>query len=156
MPTVLFGGVFNSPRTGAAGAIPVSGHPADNLVNLSDRRRGDNQRQELQQMKRQSVYPYVNTEVPGATIHTLRSQRDWGVRDLSEKTGLDHSTISRIENNGGYTKDSLERIAAAFGCSTQDLFLPPEVAALALLPQSQRTAIAEQIAALVKVQESRN
>ena len=101
-------------------------------------------------MKRQSVYPFTNTEAPGATIHELRQQREWSVRDLSDKTGLDHSTISRIENNGGYTKDSLERIAAAFGCTTVNLFLPASIASLALLSENQQNAIAEQIAALAQ------
>ena len=54
-------------------------------------------------MKRESVYPYLGKGPPGTTIHYLRKIMGWSQRDLAERCGLNHVTISRFEKNEGYT-----------------------------------------------------
>jgi transcriptional regulator with XRE-family HTH domain len=84
-------------------------------------------------MKRDSVYPYLEKDPPGATIHALREQKGWSIEQLAArcvKPGggtIDPSTISRIENNKSYTRHNLQIIADALGVQLRDLLTPPEL-----------------------------
>ena len=81
-------------------------------------------------MKRESVYPYTEKEAPGVNVHKLRVEMGLSQRALGDKCRppLDHTTIRRLENNKGYTQDTLERVARALRLERyQDLFLPPEL-----------------------------
>jgi len=77
-------------------------------------------------MKRLSVYPYTVKKPPGMNIYRLRSAKGWPQRGLAEKCQppLDHTTVRRLEQNKGYTQDSLERVAKALGVTVQELFCP--------------------------------
>lgn len=77
-------------------------------------------------MKRSSVYPYTNTDVPGFNIHRLRNEYGWSMRELASKCrpSLDHTTIRRLEYNEGYTQDTLERVAKALDVAVSELFCP--------------------------------
>lgn len=90
-----------------------------------------------QPMKRPSVYPYKNTAVPGVTVHNLREKMGWSLRELADHCNpqLDHSTIRRIENDEGWTRDTLERVAKALGVDVPTLFLPPEFGEFTKLPK---------------------
>jgi len=103
-------------------------------------------------MERPSVYPYLNTEAPGVNIHRLRREAlNISQRALGDACtpALDHTTIRRLENNQGYTQDSLERVAVAFSkllnakIEVQDLFLPLELAEWPALPQSVKDRLAQ-------------
>lgn len=96
----------------------------------------------------ESPYPYGIIDPPGATVRRLRQALDMSQRRLAERCHpeLDHSTIYRLERNLGYTQDTLERVAVALGISVQDLFLPPELAAYATLPEAVRDRIAATVA----------
>lgn len=98
-------------------------------------------------MKRESVYPYTVTAPPGANIHRLRKARDLTLRELAKacKPPLTFPACSRIEKNMGYTQDSLQRIAGALRVNIADLFLPPELALLPLLPHAVRDRITETV-----------
>ena len=97
-------------------------------------------------MKRASVYPYTIKEPPGATVHRLRELRGWSQRELAARCvpELEHTTIRRIEQNQGFTMDTLARVAKALGCrSYVELFTPVELADLCLpdLPEHERSRI---------------
>ena len=75
-------------------------------------------------MRRPSVYPYTVTKPPGVNVYILRNSKGWSQRNLADncKPGLNHTTIRRIEQNNGYTQDTLERVAKALDVSVIDLF----------------------------------
>lgn len=77
-------------------------------------------------MERPSNYPFTIKDPPGVNIHRLRSAKGWGLRDLAKKCRppLDHTTVRRLEQNKGYTQDSLERVAKALGVTVQEFFCP--------------------------------
>ena len=77
-------------------------------------------------MERPSVYPFTVKKPPGVNIYRLRSAKGWPLRKLAEKCRppLDHTTVRRLEQNKGYTQDSLERVAKALGVTVQELFCP--------------------------------
>lgn len=58
-------------------------------------------------------------------ISTWRTMRGWKIEDLAEQAGLSSATVSRIENGGAYSQDSLEKIATALRKETWMLLLPP-------------------------------
>lgn len=97
-------------------------------------------------MKRESVYPYLGKGPPGTTIHYLRKIMGWSQRDLAERCGLNHVTISRFEKNEGYTQDSLNKVAKAFGVEVAVLFCPAEIAEVYRLPKKVR----EEVFAILK------
>lgn len=103
---------------------------------------------------RPSVYTYDITEPPGSTIHHLRSD----VLDISQRAladecrpPLDHTTVRRLENNKGFTYDTLDRLANAFTrllgktVTVQDFFLPTELKDWSLLSNDQRKVFANQV-----------
>lgn len=97
--------------------------------------------------QRPPVYTYAETAPPGATIHKLREANDWSQRYLGERCEppMDHTAIQRIERNKGYTRNSLERVAAALGVQVHTLFLPPELLPYASLPPEIKQRIAATI-----------
>ena len=81
-------------------------------------------------MLRESVYTYDIKNPPGATVHALRKQKyDISMRQLADKCDppLDHTTIRRLENNNGFTKHTLEKVAKALDVKESLLFYPPKV-----------------------------
>jgi len=59
----------------------------------------------------------------GKKIRILRELRGWSLRELTAKTGIAPSNLSRIERGQGYTTiESARKIAAVFDCTLSDLF----------------------------------
>ncbi len=99
-------------------------------------------------MQRPSVYPYTINEPPGINVHRLRQTYGWSMRELADKCHppLDHTTVRRLENNKGFTQDTIERIAKALKVPRwQDLFLPLELADWPHLPERTRARLAESV-----------
>src|SRR6201746_922492 len=65
---------------------------------------------------------------PGAALRALRTQRGWTLADVSERTDLPVSTLSKIENDRmSLTYDKLARISAGLGVDISQLFMPQGV-----------------------------
>lgn len=63
---------------------------------------------------------------PGAALKAYRTERGMTLADLSQKTGLQPSTLSKIENGKiGTTIDKLLRISLALGVNVADVFASP-------------------------------
>lgn len=84
---------------------------------------------------------------PGSNVYRLRIAAKLSQRALAEKCkpALDHTTIQRLEQNRGYTQDTLERVAKALHCTVQDLFLPEELRDWPTLTSAARSRLAESI-----------
>jgi len=66
-----------------------------------------------------------NAARPGAALRALRMQRGWTLADVSERTDLPVSTLSKIENDRmSLTYDKLARISAGLGVDISQLFAP--------------------------------
>ena len=64
---------------------------------------------------------------PGAALKRRRSERNWTLAELSQKTGFPISTLSKIENGKmEVTIDKLLRIAVAFEINIADFFGTPK------------------------------
>ena len=51
----------------------------------------------------------------GQRVRAARTGRDWTLRELAAEAGVDHTTLSKIENGRGTRFAIAGRIAAAFG-----------------------------------------
>lgn len=62
---------------------------------------------------------------PGAALKALRMQRGWTLADVSERTDLPVSTLSKIENDRvSLTYDKLARLSQGLGVDISQLFTP--------------------------------
>ena len=60
---------------------------------------------------------------PGAAVRALREQRGWTLADVSERTGLSVSTLSKVENDKmSLTYDKLSRISKGLAIDIGQLF----------------------------------
>ena len=60
---------------------------------------------------------------PGAVVRAMREQRGWTLADLSERTGLSVSTLSKVENDKmSLTYDKLSRISKGLAIDIGQLF----------------------------------
>jgi transcriptional regulator with XRE-family HTH domain len=98
-------------------------------------------------MKRPSVYVYDVKEPPGANVYRLRTARDWSMRTLAEKCvpPLEHTTIRRVEQNDGFTQDTLERVAKALGVQLYELFLPHELSGWSAMSKKARDRLVKMV-----------
>lgn len=64
--------------------------------------------------------------VIGKNIRILRKQRGQTLKSLSEQIGMTHQQLSRIENGGGTSTTTLERIAAILDVDMPILMDEPE------------------------------
>jgi len=63
---------------------------------------------------------------PGAALKALRVERGWSLNEVSKRTGLPLSSLSKIENdNMDLTLDKLLRITVALETDIAALFTPP-------------------------------
>jgi transcriptional regulator with XRE-family HTH domain len=63
---------------------------------------------------------------PGAALKNLRAERGWSLADLSRRTGMPVSSLSKIENDKmDLTLDKLLRISVALETDIAGLFTPP-------------------------------
>lgn len=83
-------------------------------------------------------------EPPGRNVRHFRLRQGLSQRGLAElcHPALDNTTIWRLENNNGYTQDTLERVAQALGIKVEALFLPLELADWYELPAESRARLA--------------
>ena len=71
----------------------------------------------------------MNTARPGAALRALRMQRGWTLAEVSKRTDLPISTLSKIENDRvSLTYDKLARISTGLGVDISQLFAPQVVA----------------------------
>lgn len=98
-------------------------------------------------MQRPSVYAYTVTNPPGVNVYRLRHAFGYSMRALGDKCHppIEHTTIRRLENNLGFTQDTLERVAKALGVNVYELFLPTELAEWPSLPREARARLAESV-----------
>jgi transcriptional regulator with XRE-family HTH domain/mannose-6-phosphate isomerase-like protein (cupin superfamily) len=62
---------------------------------------------------------------PGAALRALRMQRGWTLAEVSKRTDLPISTLSKIENDRvSLTYDKLARISTGLGVDISQLFAP--------------------------------
>jgi transcriptional regulator with XRE-family HTH domain len=62
---------------------------------------------------------------PGAALKALRMQRGWTLADVSQRTDLPVSTLSKIENDRvSLTYDKLARLSQGLGVDISQLFTP--------------------------------
>src|ERR1700759_4719771 len=65
---------------------------------------------------------------PGAALRALRVQRGWTLAEVSQRTDLPISTLSKIENDRvSLTYDKLARISTGLGVDISQLFAPQVV-----------------------------
>ncbi len=60
-------------------------------------------------------------DVKRKAIRIKRIERDWTQEDLAKAAGVTPGTIGRVERGEDCTLETMERIAAAFGCSIGEL-----------------------------------
>lgn len=66
------------------------------------------------------------TAHPGAALKALRTQRGWTLAEVSKRTGLPISTLSKIENERvSLNYDKLALLSASLGVDISQLFAPP-------------------------------
>lgn len=71
----------------------------------------------------------ANTARPGAALRALRMQRGWTLAEVSQRTDLPISTLSKIENDRvSLSYDKLARISTGLGVDISQLFAPQVVA----------------------------
>lgn len=63
----------------------------------------------------------------GKNIRILRKQRGQTLKSLSNQIGITHQQLSRIENGGGTSATTLERIATVLQVSTSTLLEEPTI-----------------------------
>lgn len=67
----------------------------------------------------------------GKTIRRLRIERNWTLKELSDKTGIQPATLSRMENNKMIgSLDAFNALAEAFRMKLSELFQECEKDAL--------------------------
>ncbi len=77
---------------------------------------------------------------PGAALRTLRMRKSWTLADVSERTGLPVSTLSKIENGKmSLTYDKLARISAGLEVDIAELFSPRVAIANGGVPSGRRS-----------------
>jgi transcriptional regulator with XRE-family HTH domain len=65
---------------------------------------------------------------PGAALRAIRMQRGWTLAEVSQRTDLPISTLSKIENDRvSLTYDKLARISTGLGVDISQLFAPQVV-----------------------------
>src|SRR5690349_14736101 len=72
----------------------------------------------------------AGTARPGAALRALRMQRGWTLAEVSKRTDLPISTLSKVENDRiSLTYDKLARISTGLGVDISQLFVPHVVGA---------------------------
>jgi transcriptional regulator with XRE-family HTH domain len=87
---------------------------------------------------------FQETNDPGGALRALRAQRGWTLQELSRRTGLPISTLSKVETNKmSLTYDKMIRIATGLNIDIGVLFAAPAQpeAAPSALPASGRRSI---------------
>ena len=74
-------------------------------------------------VKSEKPKPFINIG-PGHTIKKYIEARGWSQKELAERSGMDATAVSKIENGGtGSLKlDTLLRLCAAMDYSPQEFF----------------------------------
>jgi transcriptional regulator with XRE-family HTH domain len=76
---------------------------------------------------------------PGASLRNLRVRKGWTLAEVSERTGLPVSTLSKIENDKmSLSYDKLARISAGLEVDIAELFTPRATIANGGVPSGRR------------------
>ncbi len=73
----------------------------------------------------------------GKNIRILRKDKGYTLKSLSERVGITHQQLSRIENGQGTATATLERIATVLGVGMATLVDEPEATLHKVLPQTK-------------------
>jgi transcriptional regulator with XRE-family HTH domain len=77
---------------------------------------------------------------PGAALRTLRTRKGWTLADVSRRTGLPVSTLSKIENGKmSLSYDKLARISSGLEVDIAELFSPRAAIANGGIPNGRRS-----------------
>jgi len=77
---------------------------------------------------------------PGAALKSVRTARGWTLAEVSERTGVPTSTLSKVENGKTeLTMDRLLRITVALEVNIADLFRSPAAPTAGLGQRSRRS-----------------
>jgi transcriptional regulator with XRE-family HTH domain len=77
---------------------------------------------------------------PGVALRVLRQNRGWTLADVSRKTGLPVSTLSKIENGKmSLSYEKLSRISAGLEVDIAELFAPRVLKAAEDIPNGRRS-----------------
>lgn len=84
-----------------------------------------------------------NLKDPGRVLRSLRAERGWTLAELSSRTGLPVSTLSKVENNKmTLTYDKMVRIATGLNIDIGVLFAAPQSEVVGVpVPLSGRRSI---------------
>ena len=99
-------------------------------------------------MKNEPNYNNEKNMPPGVNIRNLREAKGLSLREMGKLCipELAHTTITRIENNGGWQRETIERLAKALQVKHyQDLFLPPELFGYSYLDEEAKQRVANMV-----------
>lgn len=74
----------------------------------------------------------------GASLREARLARGLTVREAAEKAGLSYQLVSKVENGGNTTLDTLQMLAAAVGARADVVVAMENEAEVARLPAERR------------------
>ena len=107
-------------------------------------------------MKRKSSYPRVSQGNPGDNVFSLREAKGWSQRELAINCSVDHTTIRRLENNLGYTQNTLQKAATALGVKVDELFYSSDIKDIMALKKSKRKEIMSIVRSLLPTNSNIN
>jgi transcriptional regulator with XRE-family HTH domain len=88
----------------------------------------------------EEAQPKLTSARPGAALRALRMQRAWTLAEVSKRTDLPISTLSKIENDKiSLSYDKLARISTGLGVDISQLFVPHVVGAPGALLNGRRS-----------------
>lgn len=99
-------------------------------------------------MENEPKYEDEKNTPPGVNIRKLREARGLSLREMGKLCipELAHTTITRIENNGGWQRETIERLAKALQVKHyQDLFLPSELFGYSYLGDEAKQRVANMV-----------
>jgi transcriptional regulator with XRE-family HTH domain len=80
----------------------------------------------------------VGVTTLGARIRELRRERGWNLSELSGRSDIALSTLSKVENGLlSLTYDRLQQVALAFGLSLSEFLAPPSTDEARMLPSAR-------------------
>jgi transcriptional regulator with XRE-family HTH domain len=96
--------------------------------------------QDTRFMSQRHSAPRAAEAKPGSALRALRTTRGWTLAELSQRTGLPVSTLSKIENDRmSLSYDKLTRLCSALEVDIAELFAAEAAAAMPVLVSGRRS-----------------
>ncbi|GIL38131.1 helix-turn-helix domain-containing protein [Roseiterribacter gracilis] len=77
----------------------------------------------MRNVAHREIDPVAGRTTLGSVLFRLRARRHWTLREMSEKTGIPVSTLSKVERDRAtLTYDKLQQLSAALELRLADLF----------------------------------